>query len=372
MVNPLKDMLYRAAHEDINKQELHHVYNHSKRLLSLVDKLLLFRKADSGFDELRIVKLDFIKLCREVYYCFQQLAHSQDIDYQFESYADSYEMYGDREKLEICLFNLFHNAIKYTAKNGKVTIQITPHNDYLVLEVIDSGKGIINTLASSIFKPFHRDYSSKGSQQSGFGIGLFLVKKFAEAHEGTIHFESNELLGTTFTLTLPHKPKMLKDSLVFEDVPEHSVFLHEFMDSDLPVDQNTVPLESNNTIPTRKDQTLTTEQRIILVVDDNDEIRNYVAKIFTPDYEVIQAEDGEKALEILRTIEPDIVISDVVMKDISGIDLCENIKANNRLNHIPVILLTASSSPDVRLKGIEGGRMITSPNLLIKKFFRHG
>ncbi|WP_437921829.1 two-component regulator propeller domain-containing protein [Sphingobacterium sp. LRF_L2] len=360
IVNPLKEILYQSEPPE-HQTEIQHVYSNARRLLSLVDKLLLFRKADSDFDELRIVKLDFSVLAREVFYCFQQLAHSRHINYTFSNTEEDYSLYGDREKLEICLFNLFHNAIKYTANQGKVDIVLRLHYGNIILEINDSGNGTHQALDENIFKPFQRDYSSNSQAKEGFGIGLFLVKKFAQAHQGNITFQQNSMGGTTFSLAIPRSSSIIKDNLIFEDVPEHSIFIKELMDEDTPSDIQKVASEYEHqeviTTP------LTTSRDIMLVVDDNDDIRNYISKLFLSNFDVVQAESGEKALELLRTLEPSIVISDVVMHQVSGIDLCEKIKKNNKLSHIPVILLTASFSPDVKLKGIEGGAddYITKP-----------
>lgn len=357
IVNPLKDIVHHKKEHASIIPELHHIYNNSKRLLSLVDKLLLFRKADNGLDELRIVKLDFAVLAREVFYCFQQLAHSRGISYRFSCADTTFDLYGDREKLEICLFNLFHNAIKFTADRGKVEIKLFKEQGNMMLAVEDSGNGTQSLLSEEIFKPFQRDYSSNSQAKEGFGIGLFLVKKFVSAHNGDIRFEQNDLGGTTFILTLAPEASRMDNKLVFEDVNEHSAFIQEFIEAEVPI------ASSSHQEKTPSLQPLTSERDIMLIVDDNTEIRAYIRKLFRDDFDILEAKSGEEALELLKTVEPGIVISDVVMHEVSGIDLCERIKKDQILSHIPVILLTASFSPDVKLKGIEGGAddYITKP-----------
>ncbi len=364
IVNPIKEMLYPADIGDSHSapQELHQVYNNAKRLLSLVDKLLLFQKADGDFDQLRLVRLDIVSLSREVFYCFQQLAHARKIDYQFQSEAESCEILGDREKLEICLFNLFHNALKFTASRGRVIITLCVKQGMVDITVSDSGNGQYTPLSDDIFKAFQRDYGSNSKAKEGFGIGLFLVKKFMQAHAGEIRFAPNTIGGTSFSIELPLPTAFGKEQLIYEDVAEHSVFLHELMEEEhIPIPETAV--SSYEEEKKANISNLTTERDIMLLVDDNAEIRTYISKIFQADFDIVQAENGEEALTLLRKMEPSIVISDVVMHGISGIDLCEKIKKNSKLSHIPVILLTASFSADIKLKGIEGGAddYITKP-----------
>lgn len=363
IVNPLKEMLY-PLHPDVDTAhlELHQVYNNAKRLLGLVDKLLLFQKAESEFDELRLVRLNIVSLSQEVFYCFQQLAHARQIAYTFESNIETCDIFGDREKLEISLFNLFHNALKFTAEGGQVFVTLTAKKGEVKIEIADSGNNRHTNLSDNIFKPFQRDYGSNSQAKEGFGIGLFLVKKFIEAQHGKVHFESNNLGGTSFSISLPIESTVAKDRLIYEDVAEHSVFLNELLE-----DEDTA--KSTAAVSVYEDEknanitSLTTERDIMLLVDDNPDIRSYVCKIFQADFDIVQAENGEEALHILRKLEPSIVISDVVMHGISGIDLCEKIKKNSKLSHIPVILLTASFSAEIKLKGIEGGAddYITKP-----------
>ncbi|GHE30225.1 hybrid sensor histidine kinase/response regulator transcription factor [Sphingobacterium griseoflavum] len=361
IVNPIKEMLYPEKEEAVDTSaELQHVYTHAKRLLSLVDKLLLFRKADSDFDELRFVKLDIVALTREVFYCFQQLAHARQIDYQFQGSVATHLLYADREKLEICLFNLLQNALKFTENSGKVQVYVQADAQQVSIHVRDSGNGVSAPLSDQIFQPFHRDYARKGRSKEGFGIGLFLVRKFALAHEGQVDFQQNDMGGQTFTLTLPCQPAQLKDKLIFEDLSEQSLFIQELLEEEPQPPAKTGIYQDEKSA---KIVEMASERPVMLLVDDNVDIRQYICKIFEQEFDILQADSGEKALEILQKTEPDIVISDVVMKDVSGIDLCEKIKTNIHLSQVPVILLTASFSADVKLKGIEGGAddYITKP-----------
>lgn len=361
IVNPIKDMIHRES-QVIEPQELTPVYNNTKRLLSLVDKLLLFRTAENDFDNLRLVKLDLNKLCYEVFLCFKQHASSHKIDYSYICDVQDMKVLADREKLEICLFNLISNAIKFTPQHGKVTVHIEKSGSHIRIHVNDTGCGINPDVGERIFKVFHRDYNTNNRNKEGFGIGLFLVKKIAEAHKGTISYRSNNTEGTYFTLSLLTGEQHFKGSLVFEDIDEHSVFVDELL-NDIETDPHILPSPQadQEVVPQeglkerQKITDVATDRKHMLIVDDNEDIRKYLCRLFEQDYTIEEATSAEEALAYVEKSEPNIILSDIVMTGMSGIDLCSSIKNNPLLNHIPIILLTASSSQEVKLKGLEGG-----------------
>ncbi|WP_257670589.1 hybrid sensor histidine kinase/response regulator transcription factor [Parapedobacter tibetensis] len=353
IVNPIKDMLYDSKNKMTDPEELTNIYRNSRRLLSLVDKLLLFRKADSGMDELRLSRLDIVNLCHEVFLCFKQHASSRQLDYRFSCDADHIEVLGDREKLEICLFNLISNAIKFTPEQGSVEVSLARAGDGIDITVTDTGFGIPPHVGDALFNSFHRDYTSNGEAVEGFGIGLFLVKTFAEAHSGSVSYTSVAGEGTCFTLHLLEGRNHLDSHLVFEDIGEHSVFLDELL-PEAPIGEEAarLPIAKKELNQVSK---VISDRLVMLVVDDHEQIRQYIYRLFENDFTVYEADNGHDAFELVKTHEPDIVISDVVMNGMTGIDLCSSIKQDPLYSHIPVILLTASSSTDVKLKGIEGG-----------------
>ncbi len=177
------------------------VYRNSKRLLSLVDQLLLFKKAESGVDDLRVVKLNLTHVCREVFLCFTQQAKSQQINYQFESAADQIEVYADREKIEIAIFNLISNALKFTPAGGAIWMRLAEEEGSIELSVEDTGCGIPDEVGASIFERFYQS-KHNSSLKAGFGIGLFLAKSFVEAHKGRIDYTTTPEEGTTFFISL--------------------------------------------------------------------------------------------------------------------------------------------------------------------------
>ncbi|HMF71508.1 MAG TPA: two-component regulator propeller domain-containing protein, partial [Flavitalea sp.] len=195
IINPIKDLLQQSKD---NKEELNIVYRNAKRLLGLVDHLLLFRKTESENTVLDIRKINFTTLCRDVYTCFAHQAKIRRIDYRFES-ANEIEAYVDKEKIEIALFNLISNAIKFTPAGGSIHIRLTQDADSIYFEIADSGVGITADVGEKLFDKFYQ-VKDANSLKTGFGIGLYLVKKFIESHQGTITYRSTFGGGTTFVL----------------------------------------------------------------------------------------------------------------------------------------------------------------------------
>ncbi|WP_133300145.1 hybrid sensor histidine kinase/response regulator transcription factor [Mucilaginibacter terrenus] len=359
IINPVKEMIANNNDETDNINNLHLIYRNSRRLLSLVDHLLLFRKADTDGDKLKVVKLNFVNLCREVFLCFSFQAKTKNINFNLECSLETIELYADREKMEIVLFNLLSNAIKFTPKGGSVCCTLTEDEKGVNLYIKDSGAGIPPGTGDQLFDRFYQVQDAAQSQP-GFGIGLYLVKMFINSHKGAISYESKPGDGTTFKIELLKGKEHFGSAFVFEDVVETSVFLDELMDFNEP---ETVVLESINTVKVNTYDTLLAAKNTMLIIEDNLQIRQYVKQIFQAEFEVFEADNGLDGFEMASKLIPSIIICDVMMDGISGIELCSRVKEDVALNNIPVILLTASTLPEIRLKGIEGGAddYITKP-----------
>lgn len=348
IINPVKDMLFGKGGEGTDPGNLHIVYRNARRLLSLVDQLLLFRKAESDTDKLKIVRLNIVALCREVFLCFNHQARSKHIQFDFSSEKEAIEIFADREKLEIALFNLISNALKFTPEHGLVSCAITDDDAQVSIQIKDSGCGIAGDVGDQLFNKFYQ-LQNTTPLAGGFGIGLYLVKVFIESHKGSISYTSQLGQGTLFHVSLLKGRGHFAEQFVFEDVAETSVFLDELI-------ENKGELGRDETSPiTKNSEALSSDTKTMLLIDDNEQIRIYLKQIFAGEFEVFEADNGTTGLELVYQLVPDIVISDVMMQGLSGIELCSRIKEDSLLNHIPVILLTASSSPEIKLKGIEGG-----------------
>ncbi len=344
IINPIKDLL-RDEHNKHN-DELNTIYRNARRLLGLVDHLLLFRKTESETDQLKMTSLNFSCVCKDVFLCFVHQAKIRNIKYSF--YADDKQIYieADREKIEIALFNLISNAIKFTPNDGEISIRLSQTDYTVLIEVADNGCGIAEGTGEKLFDKFYQIKDST-SLKTGFGIGLYLVKSFIKSHNGNITYKSNENNGTTFTIDLPKgKPLPLEKELEIPLEGQH--LIDELINTEIAEARQTEE-EINNL------ELLISDRQSVLVIDDNNQIRRYITDIFKKDYKIYQAQTGEAGLEMVKKYLPDVVISDIMMDGISGIELCQIIKQDALLSHIPVILLTGDPNPEVKLKGLEVG-----------------
>jgi signal transduction histidine kinase/ligand-binding sensor domain-containing protein/DNA-binding response OmpR family regulator len=329
IINPVQELLKKqpAAKEN---NELKCIYRNARRLLSLADQLLLFQKANTGDDPLIVSRFDYSLLCKEVYLYFEQDAYAKKIDYQLHC-PDILNIYGDRQKLEIVLINILSNAFKYTPPKGRIIYEVRETAGEIVTVISDTGPGIPSNAGDRIFERFYQAADHQTISKPGFGIGLFLARSFVDLHKGNITYASQAGKGTSFTISLP---KESSDAV--------------------PV----APAEKTITLSTNEDpeeETLIADDTTILLVEDNEELRTYVAEIFNKSYHVIEADSAEDGLIIARESLPDLIITDITMKEMTGIELCRMLKKDPAVSHIPIIMLTAANSPESKLQAIELG-----------------
>lgn len=358
IINPLKDIIY-GDNQKIEPGAIEMVYSNSRRLLSLVDQLLLFRKTETETGKLKIAKIDIVELCKEVFSCFVHHAKTKKIDYSFSISEEKIYVFADREKMEMALFNLISNALKFTEKeNGAVSVNLRSVNNEVVINVVDNGEGVLDADKEKIFNLFYQSNKNIKNNRKGFGIGLYLVKQFVSQHHGKVSCTDNEKGGATFEIRLPLGKEHFGDVEIREDLSDRTLFLEEFLE-DKALQENTLEKNEESEIV----EELIKDAKSILVVDDNPQIRNYLKKILAPKYSVTAAESAEKALEIIRKVQPDLIVSDVVMGDMNGVAFCKHVKSDEELRHIPIILLTGGTSEEVKLKGAEVGAddYITKP-----------
>jgi signal transduction histidine kinase/ligand-binding sensor domain-containing protein/DNA-binding response OmpR family regulator len=355
IINPIKDLLRKIDTPEEHK-ELNVVHRNARRLLSLVDQLLLFRKTDAEVDNMRFSKQNFYSLCEEVYLCFGQQAKMNHQEYIFECNNKELELFVDSEKIEIALFNLLSNAIKYTPPGGKIFFKVTDNETDVEISIIDNGYGIPKEAALHLFEKFYQADSRNAPAKTGFGIGLYLVKHFVEAHKGDVSFQSEEGKGTVFIVKLKKGNAHLNGRVIHADRKRDAVILEELREA--PGEQ-----ELLKPIKDKSMEDVITDQRTILITDDDVEIRKYLHEILKDRYRILEAKNGKEALKVAQESFPDLIISDIRMDEMDGIKLCKQIKENESLNHIPVILLTGSHGPELELQSVEGGAdvYITKP-----------
>lgn len=344
IINPVKELMARRGGDE-DMECLPFVHRNAQRLLGLVDQLLLFRKAEAGSDVLSPVPVDLVDLAREVHLCFVEGARAKKIDYRFESPAATVVLNLDKEKVEIALYNLLSNALKYTPDGGQVLLSIEEAEGEVRVHVNDTGRGIPPEVGDQVFDKFYQIRRSELTSISGFGIGLYLVRQFVEAHGGRVTYRSDPGKGTCFQLSFP------KERLVHcpAGKQELSPLLREIA---LPA-----------TPPEAPARDLVSGRSSLLIVDDDEQILSYVSQLFEGQFTVLRARSGEEALALARERRPDLVISDVHLSGITGIEICETIKNDPLLGRTPVILLTASASAVNKLEGVKHGAddYITKP-----------
>ena len=367
IINPIKDLLHKTESRT-ESAELKVIYRNARRLLRLVDQLLLFKRADAETDKLNIVHVNFYNICNDVFSCFTERAKSGKIKYELKGDAGKLMLNVDREKIEIALFNILSNAFKYTPDGGEIIFKTEELDSQIKISISDTGPGIPAAEAANVFERFYQA-KEDGESKTGFGIGLYLVKKFIEAHNGQVTFTSREGKGTTFNILL-NKPitsekdipapasepeltgtEALTDGHLNKnpDAPHVSAILNEMNDDEEEMEED--PHDEEPAIP----QDLITGKQTLLIIDDDNDIRNYLVSIFNTQYKIYQADNGKDGVQLAREQLPDLIISDVVMKGVNGIDLCKQLKEDTTVSHIPIILLTGSSSDEMQLIAMNSG-----------------
>ncbi|WP_337966149.1 two-component regulator propeller domain-containing protein [uncultured Flavobacterium sp.] len=360
IINPLKKAVQKESVQNGSSgSDLAIAHRNARRLLSLVDQLLLFRKAENDADSLRLSTINVNNLCNEVYQCFVNQAKEKSIHYNFNIPDHEIEIIGDYEKIEISLFNLMSNAFKYTPIGGTINLNLNENDREVILEIADSGDGIDKKDIDVIFEKF-KQINSKVSVGTGFGIGLYIVKYFVDKHKGFVSCSSEIGKGSIFKLTFLKGNSHFEDVEITTEIPQRSQLFNELI-----VDEIEENNSFSNTSVSENDfqRIMLTDKRTVLIIDDNAEIRAYLIKLFSENYIVYSAENGEEGLKLTKKHMPDLVISDITMEEMDGLELCRKIKENPALSHIPVILLTASKNPETHLQGISDGAddYITKP-----------
>ena len=311
------------------------VKKNAERLKRVIDQLLDFRKIENNKMGLRVTKMDLVFLIQEVKSYFNTLAQSKRIDYTFLHEMDSLFVWVDTDKMEKILTNLLSNAFKFTPEQGKITIRLREEETEVVLSVEDNGEGIPPENLASVFERF---FTSGQSYAPGTGIGLHLTREFVLMHKGSIHVESEQGERTVFTVQIP------KGKSHFD---ESCVFLSNATESSSGVAHLDIS-QVQETLNKKYDY-------MILIVEDDWDIRAYLQHELSGNFNVLVAENGAKALDILLKENVSLVVSDVMMPEMNGFELCRRVKSDMALSHIPVILLTALSDDSQRLYGFEGG-----------------
>ncbi|MDP4269038.1 MAG: two-component regulator propeller domain-containing protein [Bacteroidota bacterium] len=326
-------------------------------LMRLIDQLLEFRKLQNNKQKLNLQRTDAITFLKEIFISFSDVAARMNIEYEFLPSESSIPIYLDKNKVDKIVFNLLSNAFKFTPRGGKITLTAdsNPETQMLTISVLDNGIGIPKEKQHLLFSRFMQINFSA----SGTGIGLSLVNEFSRLHKGKASFNENEGGGAIFTVELPLNEKLYdKEDFVIQQIwiskenRKEAVDLSEFIANEDDSLQNIVP------------NTPSAETKYkVLIIDDNDDIRNLLYDKLSPHFEVITAEDGNVGIKRSTEEDPDLILCDVMMPGMNGFELTRKLKENFETCHIPVILLTAYISDEYNSEGIEAGAdaYITKP-----------
>ncbi len=339
---PIQQVLNSGVLHGKNLEILKLAEKNSKRLLKLVNQILDFRKMEEQDVPLMKSNVDIVTFSEEIYESFMDLASRNEITYDFTSTEPSCLLVCDKEKIEAILFNLLANAFKHTPPNGKIQVVldkiVQDRIDKIQITVVDTGSGINIADQAKIFNSFYQANNNESGQQ-GTGIGLAMAKQYALLHHGDIKVKSELNVGSEFTFVFPIEYSERETTVVVEDHVE-------------------VSNDENKRLTIDK-----THLKKLLIVDDNPDILDYIEINLGFEYNIIKATNGQKGLDVAHEEKPDIIVSDIMMPVMDGLEMCKMLKQTAELHHIPVILLTAKSLDVQKVEGIESGAnmYITKP-----------
>ena len=364
IADPVEMLLEDSGIKGKSRELLKMVQRNALALQQLVSNILDFRKIQNGKMELKLYRFDIVKTLTMWVGDFQLTAERKQIRLHLDvdDLKGSHEMIADQEKISRIVFNLLSNALKYTPAGGEIFVSLKDEGANLRLDVKDTGKGISQDEADKIFERF---FQAKGAA-SGTGIGLALVKSFVELHHGEARVESEPGKGSDFIVVIPREQE--GDSQVIHndvDIVDNSVNASASTGKNV-VDESVLQYIDDGDRSRGKVQQLVNENTnrpTVLVIDDNTDIRQYERTLLQDEYVVLEAADGKEGLAVALKEVPDLVICDVMMPVMDGLEFTKQLKTNTATSHIPVIMLTAKNLEEHRAEGYEHGAdsYITKP-----------
>ena len=349
IMSPLQDILQEGALPEKVKGKLNTINKNTIRLKRLIDELMDFRKLQLDKISLNISSFNIAALIHEIMDYFKEEAEQRNIALSLETKKDIETIWADKGKLEKVLFNILSNAFKSTRNNGIITVMIDRKEQHifklidthtpleaLEISIEDTGKGIKLEELNKIFNRFYQIAERNEQYYSGTGIGLEVVRSFVELHKGDIEVESEIGVGTKFRILLPlnknyYDPSEITDTESLKSQPE------------LPLKEYVHPENPEQ------------HKKTLLIVEDNLELRSYMQEELTSDFKIFLAENGEEGLAKAKKYVPDVVITDVVMPKMDGLEFCSLLKKDLKTSHIPVLMLTAKAQTDDWIEGFEAG-----------------
>ncbi len=345
--------------EDISlhiQKKMVKIQKNASHLLALISELLDFRKQERDMLELKVKEMNIVDFTKQVFNSFNDLAEKKQIEYTFFSSENKILVWFDPVQMQKVLYNLLSNAFKYSEDKTSIMVKVEKkHSNEVLISVIDSGIGISEEDLPKIFERFYQGKNIDPFHQTGTGIGLALSKGIVELHHGTISVQNNQDKGSTFKVSL----RTSSDHFTSEEKNSQSDSDWDFFKkSGLPELLFFEEIKRSHLT-----EHSSSSEATILIVEDNEDLLNFLDEIFSPIYHVETAKDGFEALEKVANMQPDIVLSDIMMPKMSGKEMCAKLKSNFETSHIPVVLITADMSEEQNLEGLMAGAddYITKP-----------
>ena len=345
IVAPLQELLDRISGHWEHEQLLY-VQRNTNRLLHLVNQLMDFRRAELGIFELRAVYSNAYKRILNCFMNYESLSKRKDIDYNFYTELQDKNVLFDENYLDLIANNLLSNAFKYTEVGESIIVKLYIEDDNLVLQVIDTGIGIPLEKQEKIFERFYQIENGR----EGSGIGLSLVQRLVELHHGRIVLQSEVGKGSTFTIYLPQDESVYtQEELLGRSGDEGEQRVYSTNANDIYIGDDE---KFGEEVSTDEENC---KRGTILVVEDNRELRQYLVNGLSALFDILETENGQKALDILKDKDVDLIITDVMMPVMDGVRLCKLVKQNLRTCHIPVYMLSAKVDIKYQLEGLQVG-----------------
>jgi len=345
ILGPSESIVMDSKEED-TKKKASTIKRNANRLLGLINQLLDLSKLEAGKLELKASKNNIVSFLKGITMSFESVAEGKDVTLKVIPEKEQIELYFDKEKMIKIMTNLLSNAFKFTPKSGEIIVTLNESdNNSVAIKVKDTGQGIAEEELPKLFDRFYQVDSSQTREQEGTGIGLALTKELVELHKGTISVDSKLGGWTEFTIELPIGRSHLKDEQIVEtQKPE----------------KEDIIVERKEFVPTTAKETDETEvidedKNILLVVEDNADVREYIKDSLGNDFQIEEASNGEQGVRKAGEIIPDLILSDIMMPKMDGNELTRILKNDEKTSHIPIILLTAKSEQESKLEGLETG-----------------
>jgi signal transduction histidine kinase/DNA-binding response OmpR family regulator/ligand-binding sensor domain-containing protein len=332
--------LSQTAVDDEQKRYIGYVERNALRLQRLIDQLLDFQKTEASQMKLKARPIDLVRFTADIVALCESAAREKNIDLYFEPTCDELEVWVDDDKMDKIIFNLLSNALKFTPNHGQITVTIKNGGDSSEIAIADTGIGMAAADLNRIFDRFYQTGQSQTAQ--GTGIGLHLAKKLVEIHHGTIDVTSSLGKGSTFTVRLPLGNQHLQPNEMANDAPA--------------IQTNTL---SNNHIEIVHQPAtignITKNKPTLVCIEDDLEILSFLATDLGQTYRIVQANNGLDGWKMIEKHQPELIVSDVMMPGMNGLDLCRKVKTTLETSHIPIVLLTARTTVEHQIEGLETG-----------------